>query len=107
MNKKNTKDISWIIDGNFTYGITRNGDKFIIDTEDFNKIKDYCWRKEHKGYFVANSRNGTNKIIFLHRIIMNAKDDEYVDHINWDKSDNRKSNLRIATKTQNNIKVRF
>lgn len=37
---------------------------------------------------------------------MRAKDDEIVDHINWDKSNNKKSNLRIATKTQNNINIK-
>lgn len=104
--QKNTKDIKWVVDGDFTYGITIKGDRFVIDTEDFEKVKNYCWRKERKDYFIANSRDKTNKIIWLHRVIMDAKDNEYVDHINWDKSDNRKSNLRIATKTQNNINIK-
>lgn len=104
--QKNTKDIKWVTDGNITYGITNNGDKFLIDTEDFDKVKGYCWRKERKGYIVANNRNGSNRIVWIHRIIMCANDDEIVDHINWDKSDNRKCNLRIATKTQNNINIK-
>ncbi len=88
------------------YGITLNGEKFVIDGEDFEKVKNYCWRKDRNGYIVANSRNGKNKIVRLHRIIMNAKNEEIVDHINWDKSDNRKSNLRMANKTQNNINIK-
>lgn len=104
--QKNTKEIEWMFDGNDVYGITNKGEKFIIDAEDFNRVKNYCWRKDRKGYIVANSRNGSNKIIWLHRVIMKAKDNEIVDHINWDKSNNKKSNLRIATKTQNNINIK-
>lgn len=37
----------------------------------------------------------------LHRFIMGAKKEDLVDHINGDKSDNRKANLRFATKSQN------
>lgn len=67
----------------------------------------YCWRITNKGYVVANSRNGSNKIIWLHRLIMNVNDENIlVDHKDWDKSNNRKSNLRIATKSENNINIK-
>lgn len=104
--QKNTIEIKWMFDGDNIYGITNKGEKFVIDAEDFDRVKDYCWRKDRKGYIIANGRNGSNKIVWLHRIIMRAKDDEIVDHINWDKSNNKKSNLRIATKTQNNINIK-
>ena len=35
-----------MVDGECTYGITVKGDRFIIDTEDYEKVKDYCWRKD-------------------------------------------------------------
>lgn len=39
---------------------------------------------------------------FLHRLIFeNIEENKYVDHINGDKSDNRRSNLRLVTKDQN------
>lgn len=43
----------------------------------------------------------TNKRILLHRLIMNAKQGQYIDHINGDRADNRKCNLRFASLAQN------
>lgn len=105
--QKNTKEIQWLFDNDVAIGISNSGKEFIIDLEDYDKVKNYCWRITPQGYVVANSRNGSNRIVWIHRLIMNAKDDEVVDHINWDKLNNRKSNLRIATKSQNNINIRL
>jgi len=39
----------------------------------------------------------------MHRILLGASEDAMVDHVNQIRSDNRKSNLRFATKSQNSI----
>ena len=67
----------------------------IIDTEDYDKAKKYRWRAVH-GHIQAVG--GT---IYLHRLIMDAPRGVLVDHINHDKADNRKKNLRFATNQQN------
>ena len=106
--QKNTKNIHWDIKDEITIGTTRAGDKFIIDTNMYEMVKDYCWRKDPNGYIVANSRDSTNKIIRIHRLIMDVMDKPniLIDHKNWDKSDNRKENLRYSTKSQNNINIK-
>lgn len=77
---------------------------FLIDKEDFEKISDRYWSQNCNGYIF--SRKG-NIRVFLHRYIMNLTDQNLVvDHINHDILDNRKSNLRIATFTQNNLNRR-
>jgi len=43
--------------------------------------------------------------VFMHRIIMNAPDHLVVDHINYNGLDNRRANLRLATRRQNSIHV--
>lgn len=76
---------------------------FIIDIEDYDKVKKYCWHTNN-GYAYAPSR-GKYKVeqISMARLIMNCIEEEIeVDHINHNKSDNRKTNLRLATTTNNN-----
>ena len=69
----------------------------IIDLDDINKVKVFKWCLDGRGY-VINRTVGK-----LHRFIMDCPDDKVVDHINHDKLNNRKSNLRICTKQQNNM----
>lgn len=78
-----------------------------IDIEDVDKIKGYCWSMDNKGYVyrfddtkkpIGKTRG---KVIRLHRIVMNLKDTRDVDHINRDKLDNRKINLRCCSRSMN------
>ena len=73
--------------------------KFIMDVEDLPLLKEYSWSENATGY-IRSSAYGKGK--FLHRLIMGATDKIQVDHINGDKSDNRKRNLRICTNAENN-----
>lgn len=68
----------------------------LIDLDDVDKARSYKWGI-NKGY--AQSSKG----ILLHRLIMNPGDDMVVDHINHDKLDNRKDNLRICSTRQNTM----
>lgn len=76
--------------------------EFYIDKEDFDLVKDYCWFEDGHGYINARDKN-LNKTVKLHRIIMGLDfgDEELVDHINHNGYDNRKSNLRLCTRSQN------
>lgn len=75
--------------------------KAIIDTEDVNKIKNIKWRLNHNGYVYNNS----NTSLFLHRQILGVN--QMVDHINHNRLDNRKENLRVCTKSQNQMNVNY
>ena len=95
--KTNEYDLS---DDKVGVGYTSKGEKFYFDKEDYKLVKDYCWRKDGTGYLVSRER-GTGKNMLLHRLVMNAKDGEVVDHINHDKLNNCKSNLRKCTQGDN------
>lgn len=87
----------------------------IIDDEDFERVSQYKWmaRKDRYGFYAAKGLykgkvNGKYKTNFthMHRFLLKIEDpDMIVDHKNGDTLDNRKENLRIATKQQNNRNI--
>ena len=77
--------------------LNNSNDQVLVDHGNWYSLSNYNWVKCDK--FYAKS---TIKKEYMHRIIMNAKPDEKVDHINHNKLDNRKENLRISTSAQNN-----
>lgn len=88
-------------DDGYVIGYTDNTNKqFVFDKEDFEKINRYHWYEESNGYIRSSGKRKEDKV-FLHRLIMGFPDCMSIDHINHDVSDNRKSNLRIATASQN------
>ena len=80
----------------------------VIDDEDVDLISSYRWFLTYGGgnlvkYATAPIRIEVGKWskLTMHRLIMNAKKGELVDHINHDGLDNRKENLRICTSSEN------
>ena len=79
----------------------RDGIKFLIDPDDYEKfVKDYRFCLAHEYVQYSSTKDGLNNKR-LHRIIMNCPDDKMVDHINMNKLDNRRENLRICSHQQN------
>ena len=81
---------------------TSKGEEFYVDLEDFDKVKDICWHMTSDGYLANKTKDD---IILLHRLVMDCPENLQVDHIggNVTKNDNRKSNLRLVTQSQNNM----
>lgn len=68
----------------------------LIDLEDFDRVSQLKWYF-NSGYAVR----GAKKRVLLHRFILNPPDHFQVDHINGDKLDNRRENLRLCTHREN------
>ena len=81
------------------------GKSTLVDDEDYEWISKLKWRYASNGSAVRNSSRhlGAQKVLQLHRIIMNAPDGLVVDHINGDRLDNRKQNLRVCSQSQNSM----
>lgn len=69
----------------------------VVDDEDYERLKNKMWQYSSCGYATAYPGE------FMHRVVMNLSkyDGINVDHINGDKLDNRKENLRVCTQAQN------
>lgn len=107
-NPRSNKDLNEIVieDGIakiITYDKHQNPQyKFLIDVEDIPLISHVRWgstvpMKSTKLIYLYNSKLG-----LYHRFIMQPKEYETVDHINRNTFDNRKSNLRIVSQTEQN-----
>lgn len=79
----------------------------LVDDEDFEFLNSFKWYfKVHhhsQGYAARTiASRGERRLVSMHRLLMKARDGDIVDHVNGDKLDNRKLNLRICNISQNN-----
>ena len=74
-----------------------------VDDEDYELVANHKWYCLANGYGARDIwlGKGKKKTVYLHRVILNAQDGEYVDHANRNKLDNRRSNLRICSQVEN------
>lgn len=72
----------------------------IIDIDDYELCKNHKWYLDSSGY--ARTSIDNHKIR-LHRFLLNPHDEELVDHINRNRLDCRRKNMRIVTRKENSI----
>lgn len=81
-----------------------------VDDADLHLVADIKWHAHPNGrvsrnYYAVNGRGGAKPTIagrrYMHRLILGAEPEQYVDHVNGDGLDNRRVNLRIATAADN------
>ena len=78
------------------------GKVVLVDDEDFEWLSQWKWLYHGQGYAARNTgKYPCQKTILMHRIIVNVPEDMETDHINHNKLDNRRENLRICTHAEN------
>lgn len=87
-------------------GFDCNGNVFLIDDTDYEKVSQYTWCINDNGYF---STTINEQKVYLHRFVLDCSynDGIIVDHIDGVRSDCRKKNLRKADRFVNawNVKT--
>ena len=80
------------------------GDKVVtyayVDQDDIMDLKRHHWTLTQQGYAQFWNKILT-KSFTMHRYIMNFPEGLVVDHIRWNRLDNRKNMIRICTQTEN------
>lgn len=91
------------IDNGFAYLDLPKGDAAKLDMID-RDLADSNWHSQN-GYVIRKDKN--KNYIYMHRVVLERKigrylnDDEEVDHINGNRSDNTRENLRLASRSEN------
>lgn len=79
--------------------ITTKGEVILASIEDYTLLSNYTWHLDKQGYAVTFVKR---KCIKMHRLVMQVVDPKvFVDHINGNPCDNRRSNLRLCNNYQN------
>jgi hypothetical protein len=79
-----------------------NGHVIKLDLEDYLEFGDRIYPKLRQGYGVITDKFNNAKCVAIHRHVLSYPDG-VVDHINYNKLDNRKHNLRVVDKSLNGI----
>jgi HNH endonuclease len=85
--------------------ILTKGYKALIDADDYEWLSKWKWTavitgQNIKRIYAYRREWPSRRAIYLHRAILGASQGD-IDHINGDTLDNRRSNLRFATRSQN------
>jgi hypothetical protein len=75
------------------------GKFMVVDDQDFAQLNNFKWHVSATGY-ARTCRAG--KHILAHHLVRQPGAGLVIDHVNQNKLDNRRSNLRVATRGQNN-----
>lgn len=73
----------------------------LVSKEDFHKVRGTRWCVAGRGYVMSSD----SYKVKMHRLIMDPPDGIHIDHINRNKLDNRRENLRVVTLVENNQNV--
>lgn len=108
--RKRTGRLRYTVRGDCAYVFLTQGKTTQVDLADIPMLSAFTWhtaalgkQKSHYAVSAHRDESGDVKTVKMHRLLLGLPDDDprQGDHINRNPLDNRRSNLRPATVTQN------
>ena len=85
-------------------GDLAEGRSVVCDESDLPLVQGWDWFLSRDGYPIG--RNSVGEKMMMHRLLCSAPKGHVVDHINGDRLDNRRSNLRVVSYSENGLNPR-
>lgn len=76
---------------------TRKGSTFTVSIIDAQRVANHGWCLAERGYMLASINN---KVVTLHQFLLGFRPNMYIDHIDGNRLNNTRANLRWATPMQ-------
>jgi hypothetical protein len=76
----------------------------LVDVESLPLLAPHRWRIVNS--YAATGNGQTEPMVYMHRLLSHCPQDMVVDHINGNKLDNRKCNLRLCTDLENRLNTK-
>jgi len=70
----------------------------LVDNKDYKSLSGYKWSISGRGYAFTCVKG---KFIWMHKLLLNVESNKQVDHINRNKLDNTRKNLRVCSVAEN------
>jgi hypothetical protein len=73
----------------------------MVSNQDYNQLSKFKWSYHGEGYAARDHGNG--KTSLMHHMILTPAEGFQIDHVDRNKLNNQRENLRYATRSQNSI----
>jgi hypothetical protein len=80
----------------------------MVDDADFEYLRQWKWcaGRDHYTYYAVRGNKKAGRLINMHRVLLDAPEGVKVDHLDHNGLNNQRSNIKLATNSENSLNIR-